>query len=84
MQNLVRTTIRIRKDLFDLSRMIAVKKGTSLQEIINQTLALGFGYLSDFSSQKEAMFKIDRFRKSLARKKINLGKLLDESKKDLK
>jgi hypothetical protein len=84
MQETVRTTIRIRKDLFDKSRLLAVKKSTSLQEVINNTLALGLGKVSDLESSTEAMMKIDKLRLSLSAKNINLEDLLNKSKSDLK
>lgn len=84
MQTTIRTTVRIRKDLFDQSRLLALKNGTSLQEIINNTLALGLGKVSDLESSKEAMGKIDKFRMSLSDKKINLEDLLSKSRSDLK
>jgi hypothetical protein len=82
MQTTVRTTIRIRKDLLDQSKLIALKKGVSLQEIINDTLAMGFGHISDLNTVEEAMERIDAFRESQVGKKIDLKKLLAESKKD--
>lgn len=84
MQTTVRTTIRIRKDLLDQSRFLALNKGASLQEIINNMLALGFGKVSDLGSAKEAGAKIDKFRHSLSGKKIDLQKLLDLNKADQK
>ncbi len=84
MQTTVRTTIRIRKDILDQSKLIAFKKGTSVQEIINSTLALGLGKVSDLDSNKEAMNKIDRFRVSLSNKKNDWQDLLNASKLDLK
>ncbi len=80
----VRTTLRIREDLLNQSRLLALKKGTSLQEIINYTLSLGFGHISDLNTHEEAMEEIDRFRESLKGRKINVQKILEESKKDLK
>ena len=84
MQTTIRTTVRIRKDLFDQSRMLALKNGTSLQEIINNTLALGLGKVSDLESNKKAMVKIDKLRISLSGKNINLEDLLNKSRSDLK
>lgn len=84
MQTTVRTTIRIRANLFDQFRFLALKKGTSLQEVINNTLALGLGKISDLDSDRKAMSKIDTFRISLENKKISLEDLLDKSKSDLK
>ncbi len=84
MQITIRTTVRIRKDLFDQSRLLALKKGTSLQEVINSTLALGLGKVSDLETSKVAMEKIDKFRMSLSKKHINLEDLLNSSKSDLK
>jgi len=80
----VRTTIRIRKDLLDQSRFLALRRDTSLQEVINDTLAQGFGHISDFDIHKQAMARIDRFRESLKGKRIDIKKILRESKKDLK
>jgi hypothetical protein len=79
----VRTTIRIRKDLLDQSRLIALKKGTSLQDVINDTLARGIGHVSDLTSVQEAMKRIDAFRESQAGKRIDVKKLLSENRKDL-
>ena len=84
MQTTIRTTVRIRKDLFDQSRLLALRKGTSLQEIINSTLALGLGKVSDLESNRKAMAKIDKFRMSLSDKKFNLEDLLNKSRSDLK
>ena len=84
MQTTIRTTVRIRKDLFDQSRLLALKNGTSLQEIINSTLALGLGKVSDLESNRKAMAKIDKFRMSLSDKKFNLEDLLNKSRSDLK
>jgi len=84
MQTTTRTTVRIRTDLFDQFRLLALQKGTSLQEVINTTLALGLGKVSNLDSDRKAMAKIDTFRISLADKKINIEDLLDKSKSDLK
>ena len=84
MQTTVRTTIRIRKDLFDQSRLLALNNGTTLQEIINSTLALGLGKVSDLESSKEAMMKIDKLRMSLSKGEFNLEDLLKKSKFDLR
>ncbi|MBI2326906.1 hypothetical protein HYU92_01160 [Candidatus Curtissbacteria bacterium] len=84
MQNAVRTTIRIRKDLFDKSRLLAFNQGTSLQRTINDVIALGLSRISNLDSQKQAMAKIDEFRESLKDQKINPQALLSESKKDQK
>lgn len=82
MNNTVRTTIRIRKDLFDQSRLLALKRDTSLQEVINDTLIKGFRYITDIDHHKEAMAVIDTFRESMRGKKVNLQKLLEQNKKD--
>lgn len=85
MQNTVRTTIRIRKDLLDQSRILAFKRGTSLQEVINDILLKGFdNHITDFDLHQEAMKNIDRFRESLKGRKINVKKILEISKRDLK
>ena len=84
MQNTIRTTIRIRKDLLNISRQYALNRGASLQDTINAALAAGFQRISDLESRKQAMAKIDQFRESLRGKKINLQEILQESKKDLK
>ncbi len=80
----IRTTVRIRTDLFEQFRFLALKKRISLQEVINSTLALGLGKISDLDSDRKAMAKIDTFRISLADKKLSLEDLLDKSKSDLK
>lgn len=85
MQNTVRTTIRIRKDLLDQSKLLALKQGTSLQEVINDTLLKGFdNQITDFDLHQQAMKNIDRFRESLKGRKINVKKILEISKRDLK
>ena len=84
MQATVRTTIRINKDLFDQSRLLAFQRGISLQDVINETLAVGFGHVSDLNIHKEAMARIDNFRESLGGKKVDIKKIIRESKKDLK
>ncbi len=85
MQDTVRTTIRIRKDLLDQSRLLAFKQGTSLQEVINSVLLKGYSnHITDFDIHTQAMANIDRFRESLRGKKVDVKKILKLSKKDLK
>lgn len=84
MQSTVRTTIRIRKDLVDQSRMVALKKGVSLQDVINDTLAVGFKHVTDLDTASRLMGQIDSFRLSMTSKNIDLGKLIDLSRKDRK
>lgn len=83
MQNTVRTTIRIRRDLLDQSRLLALRRDTSLQEVINDTLAQGFGHITDFDIHQKAMEDIDKIRESLKGKKINTKKLVEKNKKEL-
>ena len=83
MQNIVRTTMRIRKDLLDQSRLLALRRGTSLQEVINDTLAQGFGHVSDLNIHEQAMARIDKLRESLRGRKIDVKKLVEENKKEL-
>lgn len=91
MQTTVRTTIRIRKDLLDQSRMLALKRGTSLQEVINDILLKGYGnHITDFDIHdvhQEAMANIDKLRedirKRLKGKSINTKKLIEQNKKEL-
>lgn len=80
----MRTTIRIRKDLVDQSKMIALKKGVSLQDVINDTLAVGFKHVTDLNTASRLMGQIDSFRQSMSGKNVSLEKLLDLSKKDQK
>ena len=84
MQNTVRTTIRIRKDLLDQSKHMALEKGTSIQDVINNTLAVGFGNVTDLGKRRKVSRQIDKFRESLAGKSINVSKLLAESRRDLR
>ncbi|HBQ51071.1 hypothetical protein A3B42_03640 [Candidatus Daviesbacteria bacterium RIFCSPLOWO2_01_FULL_38_10] len=79
----VRTTIRIRKDLIDQSRLLAFQRDASLQDVINETLALGFGQISDLDIQQDAMARIDSFREGLKGKKFNTKRLVEENKKEL-
>lgn len=83
MQTTIRTTIRIRKDLFDQSRLLAFQRGVSLQDVINETLTLGFGHVSDLNLHREAMAKIDDFRESLRGKKINTKTVVQANKHEL-
>lgn len=80
----VRTTIRIRKDLFDQSKLLALKKGTSFQQVVNDTLASGLRD-GDLKKRQEAMAKIDQFREEVFRKhgKINVQKLVDQNRQEL-
>lgn len=81
----VRTTIRIRKDLLHQSKLLALKQGSSLQEVINDMLLKGFdNHITDFDLHQQAMENIDRFRESLKGRKINLKKIIEISKRDLK
>lgn len=84
MQNTIRTTIRLRKDLLDQSRFIALKRSSTLQDTINQTLALGLGHISDIAIREKEIAKIDKFRESLGHKQVNVKQLLEASRKDLK
>ncbi len=83
MLDTVRTTIRIREDLLKQSRYLALEQDTSLQEVVNDLLAKGLGYVSDLNRSKQAMRNIDQFRASLKGKKINVKKLLADNKKEL-
>ena len=78
----VRTTIRIRKDLLDQSRLLALRRDISLQQVINDTLAQGFGHITDFDIHRQAMKRIDKFRANL-KGKINTKKLVGKNKKEL-
>ncbi len=84
MQTTVRTTVRIRKDLLEQSKLLALKEGASLQEVINNALALGFGKISNFETNKQAMKQIDKFRNKLTSKNVNLEKLFKYNKLDQK
>lgn len=85
MQNTVRTTIRIRKDIIDQSRLVALKKNASLQNVINDTLAVGFKHVTDFNAAHESMKQIDNFRQSISlSKNVKLADLIKISKKDLR
>ena len=85
MQATVRTTIRIRKDLLDQSRLLALTQGSSLQDVINEILIKGFdNHITDFDLHQQAMRNIDRFREGLKGRKINLKKILEKDKRDLK
>lgn len=85
MQNTVRTTIRIRKDLINQSKFIALQRGISLQQVINETLAYGFKHVGDFKRRKEAMDKINQLRENIYKKQgpINVSKLVEQNKKEL-
>lgn len=84
MQNTIRTTIRIRSDLLAQARMLALNKGVTLQDIINDTLAIGYKHVSDLHAAKGAMKQIDNFRKHMSQKKISLTSTIELSKTDQK
>ena len=84
MQTTVRTTLRIRKDLLDQSRIIAFNKGESLQDVINETLALGYKHITDLNKAQESMKQIDDFRQGMLKKNIDLKSLIEESKSEQK
>ena len=85
MQTTIRTTIRIRKDLLNQSKKIALELNTSLQNVINHILAKGFHEITDLNRHKKAMDTIDSIRQSLSQRgQIDTDALLNESKKDLK
>jgi len=85
MQDTVRTTIRIRKDLLDQSKFIALKQGTSLQQVINDSLTQGFQRISPAKSRREVMETIDQLRKDMLNKygSVETGELIDEAKEGL-
>lgn len=62
--------------------MLAFKKGVSLQDIINETLSIGYKHVTDLNIARESMKQIDTFRKNMEHKKINIKKLLELSKSD--
>ena len=84
MQNIVRTTIRIRKDLLDLSKLLALQKGVSMQQVINEMLEYGFDQLPKKKSRREIMDEIDRMREEIYQKHgyINTQELVDANKRD--
>ena len=77
-----RTTIRLRKDLLDQSRMTALHKNTSIQNVINDTLAVGFSHVTDLNTTQNSLKQIDKFRNSLKGRDVSLEKLLTISKQD--
>jgi len=88
MQTTIRTTIRIRKDLLDQSRLLALKQGSSLQDVINEILIKGFGnHITDLDIHKVAMQNIDRLREKIRNgvksKSISTKKLIEQNKKEL-
>ena len=84
MQATIRTTLRIRKDLLDQSRILAFNKGETLQDVINETLALGYKHITDLNRANESMKQIDDFRLGMLKKDINLKSLIEESKTEQK
>lgn len=82
MQHAVRTTIRIRKDLLDLSKLLALQKGISMQQVINETLAYGFHQLPKKKSRKEIMDEIDTIRAKVALTSEEVDELLAMNKQE--
>lgn len=84
MQTSVRTTVRIREDLLTQSKLLALNNGTTVQQVINDALAMGFGHITDLDTHKLAMSKIDQLRKkSLKGRKINIKKIIEQNKKEV-
>ena len=83
MQNTIRTTVRLREDLLNQSKLLAIKRGSSVQKVINDTLAKGFGHISDIEIRRDTIKKIDQFRKSIADEKINVQSIVDQNKEEL-
>ncbi len=81
----VRTTIRLRKDLFEHSKFIAFKQDTTIQDVINNALAAGFGHITDLDLHQKAITDIDKIREDLRKKKkkFNVQELIEKNKKDL-
>lgn len=82
----IRTTIRLRKDLLEQSKLFALKTGTSMQEVINNTLAQGFGQISDLELRKQGLARIDQIRESIRKKSgsVDTQELIYANKKELK
>lgn len=78
----VRTTIRIRKDLLDQSRMLALREGTTLQAVINQILTRGFGHITDFDLHQQSIAKIDQLRSSFRNRK-DIKNIVEKNKREL-
>lgn len=78
----VRTTIRIRKDLLDQSKRLALERNTSLQQIVNDVLAKGFSEESYLKRREEVFATIESLRKSL-KGKHDVNKLVEENKREL-
>ena len=84
MQNTTRTTVRIRTELLDKSRLIALKQNTSIQDVINEALTVGFKHITNIKGTENSFRTIDKFRKNTANKKIDLKKLRTASMNELK
>lgn len=84
MQDTTRTTIRVQTDLLDKSRQIAIKQKSSLQDVINHVLSVGFKHISDINRTENAIKQIDDFRGKMSKKDINLQELLSDGAKDKK
>jgi hypothetical protein len=84
MQTTIRTTLRIRKDLLDQSRRLALERGTHLQDVINDILARGFDEVTDLNRHQHAIAAIDSIRKELITEgAIDTQLIVDENKKEL-
>lgn len=81
----VRTTIRLDKDLLDQYKMLALKKGTSLQAVVNTVLRQSYPQVASLKTRRELMARIDRFREEAYKKHgyINTQELIDENKREL-
>ena len=82
MQNIVRTTIRIRKDLLDLSKLLALQKGVSMQQVINEMLEYGFDQLPKKKSRREIMDEIDKIRAGISMTNKQVAEILAMNKQD--
>ncbi len=50
------------------------------QDIINDTLAIGYKHVTDLNVVRESMDQIDNFRQRMAKKDISVSKLLKANK----
>lgn len=83
MQNTVRTTIRIRKDLLDQSKLVALKRGTTLQKVINEALQVGMQRVGDVNSRKRIFAEIDKLRNGVNMTSEEVQDLVAQNKREL-
>jgi len=84
--NMVRTTLKVRKDILDRAKELSFRDDVPLYEVFNSVWDLGFRIKSDKEYRRRSAFKaIDEFRKHAAKHgPFNTDELIRLNKLDQK